>query len=75
MRPLHTIAKEIRSDWQKVNFGAEPYLSAMSSLTSITDMYYYDSAKSIVVYFLSNASTWRGDKAKAIKSELKEMIK
>jgi hypothetical protein len=75
MRPLHTIAKEIRSDWQKVNFGAEPYLSAMSTLTSISDSYYYDSAKSIVVYFLSNASTWRGDKAKEIKAELTKMIK
>lgn len=75
MRPLHTIAKEIRSDWQKVNFGAEPYLSAMSSLTSINDSYYYDSAKSIVLYFLSNASTWRGVKAKEIKAELNKMIK
>jgi len=75
MRPLHTIAKEIRSDWQKVNFGAEPYLSAMSSLTSISDSYYFDSAKSIVVYFLSNASTWRGAKAKEIKAELTKMIK
>ena len=75
MRPLHTIAKEIRSDWQKVNFGAEPYLSAMSTLTSISDSYYYDSAKSIVLYFLSNASTWRGVKAKEIKAELNKMIK
>ena len=75
MRALNTIAREIKSDWTKVNYGAVPYLQAMQSLTSITDMYGHDSAKSIVLYFLSNASTWRGEKAKAIKAELKEMVK
>ena len=31
-RPLHVIASEIRKDWKKVYFGAEPYLDAMSNL-------------------------------------------
>lgn len=75
IRPLHAIAKEIRSDWKKVYFGAEPYLSAMHTLDSINDTYMYDDAKTIVLYFLANASTWRGDVAKRIKSELKEMLK
>jgi hypothetical protein len=33
-----------------------------------------DTAKSIVLYFLSNASSWRGEKAKSIKAELKKMV-
>lgn len=74
-RPIHVIAREIQSDWKAVYFGAKPYLQALSSLNSINDSYGMDSAKSIVIYFLANAQTWRGEKAKAIKSELKAMIK
>jgi len=74
-RPICQIAREIRSDWKKVYFGAVPYLSAMSSLTDINDSYGEDSAKSIVLYFLSNASTWRGAVAKRVKAELKSMVK
>jgi hypothetical protein len=75
MRTLSIIAKDIKSDWKNVNYAAKPYLDAMSQLESINDNYYYDSAKSIVLYFLSNASSWRGDKAKSIKSELKALCK
>ena len=72
-RSLSTIANEIRQDWTKVNFAAKPYLSAMAGLDSISDSYGYDDARSIVLYFLSNASSWRGDNAKRIKAELKAM--
>lgn len=73
-RPLYVIAKEIRKDWgSKVNFGAKPYLEALSTLDKITDAYMMDSAKSIIIYFLSNASSWRGDTAKRIKAELKQI--
>ena len=74
-RPLYEIAREIRKTWTKVSPYAEPYLEAMESLNSINDNYYYDSGKSIVLYFLSNASTWRGEDARRIKAELKEMLK
>lgn len=74
-RPLSVIASEIRADWTNVYFGAKPYLDAMSSLNSINDNYYYDDARSVVLYFLANASTWRGDTARAIKAELKGMSK
>lgn len=73
VRPLSVIAKEISKDWQKMYFGAVPYWEAMYSLNSINDMYYNDSAKSIVLYFLANAGTWRGETAKRIKAELKAM--
>ena len=72
-RPLYEIASEIRKTWTKVSPYAEPYLEAMQSLNSINDNYYFDSGKSIVLYFLSNANTWRGEDARRIKAELKEM--
>jgi hypothetical protein len=74
-RPLYRIAGEIRAKWPKVWFGAEPYLQAMQGLDKITDRYGMDSAKRIVLYFLSNATTWRGEDAKRIKAELKAMMK
>lgn len=74
-RPIYEIARDIKRDWKNIYFGAKPYLQAMETIDKITDMYMYDSAKSIVLYFLSNASTWRGETAKRIKSELKGMLK
>jgi len=73
-RPLCTIAREIRRDWKNVNYAAAPYLSAMASLNNITDKYMFDDGKSIVLYFLSNAGSWRGEVAKRIKAELKAMV-
>jgi hypothetical protein len=74
-RPLYIIAQEIKKDWKKVYFGAVPYLNAMSQLIAIDDRYMFDSAKSIVMYFLSNAQTWRGETAKRVKKELNDMTK
>ena len=74
-RSFSQIASEISRDWKKVYFGAVPYLQAMFSLDSINDKYGMDSGKSIVAYFLSNASTWKGEKAKEIKKELNTMLK
>lgn len=72
-RPISSIAAEIRLEWKNVNYAAKPYLSAMFGLNSINDNYYEDSAKSIVLYFLANARSWTGPKAKEIKAELKKM--
>ena len=74
-RPLHEIAREIEKTWTKPYFGAVPYLQAMKTLTKITDSFYADTAKSVVLYFLSNAATWKGDDARRIKAELKKMVK
>ena len=72
---IHEIAKIIRTDWKKPNYAAVPYLDAMSSLKSVNDDYYNDSGKSVVLYFLSNASTWRGPAAREIKKELNRRCK
>lgn len=73
IRPLCTIAKEIRQDWKPVNYAAKPYLDAMSQIDHIQDTYGCDSAHSVVCYFLSNAGTWKGETARRIKAELKKM--
>jgi hypothetical protein len=72
-RPLAIIAAEIRKDWAKVNYAAAPYLDALRSLDQVTDQYGADSGEDMILYFLSNATTWRGEKAKAIKAELKQI--
>lgn len=76
-RSLHIIADEILEDWgsSNVNYAAKPYLNAMLELGSIDDEYYLDNAKSIVLYFLANAGSWRGEVAKRVKLELKQMCK
>lgn len=74
-RPLYQIARDIRKDWKNVNYAAKPYLDALGSLDQVTDSYYLDSGKSMVLYFLANAGTWRGETAKTIKAELKAITK
>lgn len=75
MRPLYKIAAEITRDWQKPNYAAVPYLNAMRSMDDINQPYYEDSGKSVVLYFLSNATAWRGETARMVKAELKGMLK
>ena len=74
MRPLFLIADEISLCWKKPYFGAVPYLEAMKSLSGPSDNFGFDSGKEIVLYFLANASGWRGDDARRIKAELKNIL-
>lgn len=78
-RPLYLIAKDIRDDYRSkgkpVHPYAAPYVDAMAQLETIDQMYYADTADSVVRYALSNLSSWRGDKAREIKAELKSMLK
>ena len=72
--PVYKIAEIILKDWTKVNFAAKPYLDAMFTLTSPNDNYGLDNGTNIILYFLSNASTWKGEIAKEIKTHLKKLI-
>jgi len=74
-RSLSSIAREIRRDWNPIYFAAKPYVQAMASLDSIEDDYTTESGRGIVLGFLTNASTWRGDTARRIKAELNAMVK
>lgn len=73
-RSLAVIAKDIRTNWAKPNYAAVPYLDAMAKLDRISDRYYLDDARSIVLYFLGSAGTFKGPEAKRIKAELKSML-
>jgi hypothetical protein len=69
------IAAVVRSDWQPVGFAAKPYLDAMLTMDKVTDPYGADPGTHIVNYFLGNAQTWRGEVARAVKTELKSRLK
>lgn len=85
------LADRIWQDWPKVreegtptgfgNVGQHPansYWDKMKDFHVIDPKdasYGYDDGKSIVMYFLSNATAWRGDTARAIKAELKRRLK
>jgi hypothetical protein len=69
------LAQVVYRDWQRVNFAAKPYLQAMQSMRSINDQFGFDSGRSIVLYFLGNARSWKGPVAKAVKKELNRRLK
>lgn len=68
------IALMVTKDWKNVYYGAVPYLDAMRSLNSVNDNYYEDSARQVINYFLANATTWRGEIARAAKVKLKQLV-
>jgi hypothetical protein len=74
-RQINEIAKDISAAWPKPNYAAVPYLDAMHSLTTIDSKYGLDDADSIILYFLANAASFRGESARALKAELKALIK
>ena len=74
-RPLYEIAREVYAVWPKVSYSALPYLNAMTDLVTMEDNYCADSADSIVICFLCNATGWRGADARRIKAELGAMLK
>ena len=73
-RLLADIAREIRQDWHPVNYAAKPYLDAMREMGTVSAGYGADSGASVVRYFLSNATAWRGDTARRVKKELIAMV-
>lgn len=74
-RPIYIIAQDIRKEWNKPYFGAVPYIQAMSCLFKASDYFNFDDGRSIINYFLANAQTFKGDKARELKNELKEHLK
>jgi hypothetical protein len=77
-RSLNVIAREIIADYPKAGDEREyagAYVVPMLALNKITDSYFLDSGASVVRYALANLTSWRGEKARAIKAELREMLK
>lgn len=75
-RTFQQIAKDIKSTWMNVYFGAVPYLEALLTLdtTDPATLYGVETAGDITRYFLANAQTFRGADAKRLKAELKSML-
>ena len=69
------IAHAIAKDWQNISPYAKDYLNAMKDIRNINDNYYADTAKTVVLYFLANASSYRGENARTYKALLKELVK
>jgi len=69
------IAHAIAKDWTNISPYAADYLNAMKEIQDIEGAYYADSAKSVVLYFLANASSYRGENARSYKALLKAMVK
>ncbi len=73
MRTIKQIDSEINDNWTNINDYALPYLHAMYELECIDDSFGLDSSKSVILYFLANATTWKGEKAREIKKELNKL--
>jgi hypothetical protein len=73
-RPLHEIAEESVLSWPEPYFDAVPCIHVMRRIEKITDGYGMDDGEGLVRYFLVNARTWRGEVAKRVKAELKELL-
>lgn len=74
VRPLKEIANEILLNWKKPSEYAMPYIKAMATLDTVDDHYMWDTGKDVVMYFLANSALWQGEKADAIKKELKKIV-
>lgn len=77
MRKLSEIATEVILDWSIINnSAARDALNCMKTMGTITDRFAADpNGYSVVAVFLGNAIGWRGEKARAIKLELRQMSK
>ncbi len=73
-RLIKEIAQEIKEKWPKVHPWAKPYLNAMLTLETIQDHYWLDSAEDIVIRFLCNAQSFKGEDARRLKKELKSLM-
>lgn len=72
---LSNIADVILADWDRnVAPEATPYIKAMLSLETMGDIYGNESARNIVLHFLTNAGQWKGETAKEIKKILRKKI-
>lgn len=71
--PLYRYAGTIKRNWENIDRSAKPYIDAMFNLDQITDNYGADTARSVVRYFLMNATKWKGEIARNTKKELKRI--
>ena len=74
-RPIYQIAKDIKDAWKNPSPYALAYLNPMLTLNSIDDNYFSEDAERIILCFLEEAKTFRGEKARELKKELRDLLK
>jgi hypothetical protein len=74
-RSLASIAAEIRTSWAEPHFTAVPYIEALAHMSKVTDRYGREDGDRMVLCFLNEAVRWRGETARRIKAELRQMLK
>lgn len=74
-RPIYQIAQDIKDAWKNPSPYALAYLNPMLTLNSIEDHYFFDDAERIILCFLNEARSFKGEKAKELKQELKDLLK
>lgn len=67
-RHIKVIVAEIKNDWKNINPYALAYLDVMLRPLSNHEI------QAQILYFLSNAATWRGEVARRVKTELRSML-
>ncbi|MEO5348895.1 MAG: hypothetical protein H7836_04540 [Magnetococcus sp. YQC-3] len=72
-KSINQLGAIVAKEWVKPYFGAVPYIKALQQIND--GKYLFEDEKTIVIYFLSNARTWKGDIAKEVKQELKRRHK
>jgi hypothetical protein len=77
---ISNIASLAWADWKAtsksgVNYAAKPYLEAMLDCETMDSKYGCEDGRTQVAYFLSNATSYRGEQAKLIKAELNRRLK
>lgn len=78
-RLIKEIANEILKEWKNPSEYAQmyawPYLKAMTTLNTIHDKYILDDADEIILRFLCNAGSFKGEAARRLKKELRDLVK
>ena len=64
-RPVHEIAEEIGRSWKNVYYGAMEYLQLVQRP---------DAADINIRYFLSSSGRWKGETARRLKQELRDVL-
>lgn len=72
---VYVIANQIKAKWKNISPYALPYLNAMLTFSCPTEYYMYDRGSVVILYFLSNAASFKGADASEIKQTLKAMTK
>lgn len=83
-RPLNKVAAEIDVAFRDIKRNqsptpgyvthCRPYIDAMLTMKSFRDFYGIDIGSDVGLRFLSNAQAWRGDTARRLKAEIKQLL-